>query len=186
MATKIYPSIFFFSIHDSRPALQRGWSRSPSSWSMEKFLGNVDELVRGGKLNISLEERQRRICLLFTDEHIRQIVSYYHASMDKRRIRGTIPSKKETMTMDRRSGWRRMVVYRHWKYFRAAVDKWDSTNPFLSIRGPLDFQGRSLMRDASSPGHGNNSTEIVTDVRICHSIFKSRQIVFRFVFFFFF
>lgn len=42
------------------------------------------------------------------------------------------------------------------------------------------------MRDASSPGHGNNSTEIVTDVRICHSIFKSRQIVFRFVFFFFF
>lgn len=71
---------------------------------MEKFLGNVDELVRGGKLNISLEERQRRICLLFTDEHIRQIISYYHASMDKRRIRGTIPSKKETMTMDRRSG----------------------------------------------------------------------------------
>lgn len=32
MASKIYPSSFllFFSIHDSRPALQRGWSRFPA------------------------------------------------------------------------------------------------------------------------------------------------------------
>lgn len=43
-------------------------------------------------------------------------------------------------------------------------------------------QGRSLMRDASSSGHGNNSTEIVTDVRICHPIFKSRSFQ-RFFFF---
>lgn len=60
----------------------------------------------------------------------------------------------------------------------------DSTDPFLSIctTGFPMRQGRSLMRDASSSGHGNNSTEIVTDVRICHPIFKSRSFQ-RFFFF---
>lgn len=94
--------------------------------------------------------------------------------------------EKETTMAGRWRGWRRMVVYRHWKYFsiRLAVTGRDSTDPFLSIctTGFPMRQGRSLMRDASSSGHGNNSTEIVTDVRICHPIFKSRSFQ-RFFFF---
>lgn len=43
-------------------------------------------------------------------------------------------------------------------------------------------QGRSLMRDASSPGRGNNSTEIVTDVHVSVIRFLNHD---HFFFFFF-